>query len=416
MGQTQLTTAMLRYTINYSDFYEDDEDNKAVVNIKYGWVVGAESNGNYDQSNLDKYEDALANGETFYFSGVNPSYFFIQFKRVIIESIVIHFSCVESVPSVADEPHYELVKSMSEINSEDIYAIANTKADAGYMISNATYNTTYDNDKIRQVTAVAPNNEQIGDKEEIMQFKITTESDLYYFQAQNYLGTNPTGYFYTRNNDKNECFIAPAESKTGFAISINANYELSVNFTDSYSKKLCFYSDASSTAFNFYRKATGTGKGPVYLYKFVDVDDQELTLKYSNLSSMSKSYSNGNYGKITSNGISYEYYRTVRANTNSSGYAFSMIHPNYYYGDGGYASSFYNLSSSPIYGIKRISVTYKASSGIKVGYSKVIGEENYTTLPSSSSYTTETVNVDKMHFFKIMTNGSDAYIKDITLF
>ena len=92
-----------------------------------------------------------------------------------------------------------------------------------------------------------------------------------------------------------------------------------------------------------------------------------------------------------------------------------MINPNYYYGDNGYPSSFYNLSTSPIYGIKDIEVTYKATSGIKVMYSKNIGEENYIVLEASSSYITHNVTVSKMNFFKIMTNGSDAYIKDITI-
>lgn len=400
-------------TITYSNYYDDD-DNLGEVSIKYGWVVGAESNGNYDESPLDKYEDYLTSGETFSFSNVNPSYFFLRFKRVNILSIVIHFSCIESIPSVAEESHYELVKNLSTVNSSDIYAISSTISESGYMISNATYHSSYDSDKIRQVTAVAPNEEKIGDKVDILQFKITIDSDLYYFQAQNYLGDNEQGYLITRDDKNNNSFIAPEANKVGFTVSMNEQYQLSVEFNGaSYYKKLCFYSDAGSTAFNFYTK-TG-GKSPVYLYKYVEVAEQELTLNYSNLSSMSKSYANGNYGKITTNGIAYEYYRTVRANNSSSGYAFSLLNPSYYYGDGGYPSSFYNLSTSPIYGIKHISVTYKGSNGIKVGYSKIIGEESYTVLASSSGYVTNTVDVSNMHFFKIMSNGSDAYIKDITI-
>ena len=395
-------------TINFTDYNENDE---GVVTIKYGWVVGSESNGHYDDSPLDQYEDTLSSGEAFDFSGVQPSYFFIQFKRVSIQSIAIHFSCSEHIPDPAEESHYELVKSMSSINNEDIYAISSTKMDAGYMISNATYKPNYEDDKIRQVTAVAPNNEKIADKDDILQFRITKESDLYYFQAQNYLGTNPTGYLTTLDDDKNNSFISPAESKIGFEVSLNEEYQITIALNATKYKKLSFYSDPGSTAFNFYYKT----KSPIYLYKYVEVNEQELTLTYSQLSSMSKSYSNGNYGKITNGGISYEYYRTVRASTNSSGYAFSMINPNYSYGDGGYPSSFYNLPTSPIYGIRRISVTYKATSGIRIGYSKVIGDESYQTMPASSSYVTNYVDVDRMHFFKIMTNGSDAYIKDITL-
>ena len=398
-------------TINFSDYSEDEE---GIVSIKYGWVVGSESNGSYDTSPLNQYEDTLSSGETFNFSGVLPSYFFIQFKRVHIESIAIHFTCNEHVPDPAEGSHYELVKSISDINSEDIYAFSSTKSESGYMMSNAVYNADYSKDKIRKVTAVAPYNETIADKDDILQFKITKESDLYYFQAQNYLGINPTGYLITPDNTENSSFIAPSENKIGLSVSLNENYEITVARDENNYKKLCFYSDASNTWFNFTTKTAG--KSPVYLYKYVEVSEQELTLTYSQLSSMSKSYTNGNYGKITNNGISYEYYRTVRASTNSSGYAFSMISPNYPYGDGGYPSSFYNLSTSPIYGIRRISVTYKATSGIKIGYSKVIGEESYSTLPASSNYVTNYVDVDRMHFFKIMTNGSDAYIKDITLY
>ena len=398
-------------TVTFSN-YDDDFD--AEVNIKYGWVVGSDSSTSYSQSPLNKYEDTLTSGETFYFSSVNPSYFFIQFKSAIIESIIIHFSCIESVPTVADQPHYELVKSLSEINSTDIFAISNTKADSGYMMSTATYNANYDNDKIRQVVACAPSNEQVEDNEAILQLKITKTDDLYYFQAQNYLGTYPTGYFCTNDNNKNELFIGPEENKSGFEMTMNEDYLIHATCTmTNYTKLLSFYHDAGSTAFNCYVKTTG--KQEIYLYKFVDVQEETLTLTYSELTSMSKSYANGNYGKLSNGGFNYEYYRTVRATNNSSGYAFSMINPNYYYGDNGYPSSFYNLSTSPIYGIKTIEVTYKATSGIKIGYSKVIGEESYSTLAASGSYVTNSIVVDKMNFFKIMTNGSDAYIKDITI-
>ena len=398
-------------TVNFTpcnDIYEE-----ANVSIKYGWVVGSTSSGYYDNSPLNKYEDYLTSGETFYFSNLNPSYFYMQFEHVYIQSILIHFSCVESIPSVEEQEHYELVKSLSEINTSDIYAISNTKSESGYMMSNAKYRDNYDDDKIRQIVACAPSNEQVEADSRILQLKITKDSDLYYFQAQNYLGTYEDGYFNTVDREKNELYIGLEANKTGFTMSMDADYKITAMSNGSHSKMLAFYSDASSTAFNCYYKPSG--KSPIYLYKYVPVPDQTFTLNFSNLSSMSKSYANGNYGKITTNGISYEYYRTVKASTSSTGYAFSMIHPNYYYGDGGYPSSFYNLSTTPIYGIKSIAVTYKSSSGIKVGYSQVIGEENYAILASSSSYVTETVNVSKMHFFKIMTNGSDAYIKDISI-
>ena len=398
-------------TVTFSNY---DDDWNAEVNIKYGWVVGSDSDIGYSQSPLDKYEDTLTSGETFYFSNLNPSYFFIQFKYATIESIVIHFSCVESVPSVADQPHYELVKSLSEINSTDIYAISNVKDEAGYMMSTAKYRENYADDKIRQVVACAPSNEQVEDNESILQLKITKSDNLYYFQAQNYLGTYPTGYFQTGDNNKNELFIGPEESRSGFEMTMNEDYLIHATCTmTTYSKLLSYYHDASSNYFNCYQKFSG--KQEIYLYKFVDVQEETLTLNYSGLTSMSKSYANGNYGKLSSGGFSFEYYRTVRATNNSSGYAFSMINPNYYYGDNGYPSSFYNISTSPIYGIKSIAVTYKATSGIKISYSKIIGEESYSTLAASNSYVTNSITVDKMNFFKIMTNGSDAYIQDITV-
>ena len=412
---TTMIGSITDITATFSVYNEAREDD-SYVDIKYGWVVGSTADKSFDQSPLTDYEDFLTSGETFYFSNVKPSYFFIEFSNVKVESIIIHFDCVEYTPSVEDKEHYELVTSMDDINSTDTYAIGSAKTGSGYMMSTATYNATYANDKIRQIYAATINDGKTAYNEHIMQFKITKESDLYYFQAQNYLGTYTDGYLNTPDNDKNELFVGPSESKTGFALTMEASYEVNaVPDLTTHPKKLMFYDagGGSGTAFNCYTKTAG--KGLIYLFKYVEVTEETLVLDYSKISSMSKSYSNGNYGRFTSAGTTYEYYRTVRAGTSSSGYAFSMINPNYYYGDNGYPSSFYNVVSSPIYGIKSISVTYKATNGLKIGYSKVVGEESYQTLPARSSYTEESITVDKMHFFKIMTNGSDAYIKDITL-
>ena len=397
--------------------YGDSEYDEPEIRVKYGWVVGAEQNGNYQDSPLNKYEQSLASGEIFNFDNLHPSYFYLYFSHVYIESIHITFTCEESIPAVDNVEHYELVTSLSDISQDDIYAISSTCSETGYMMSTAVYNTTdITKDKIRGITSVSPTlTHDIEYSDSIMQLKITQESDLYYFQAQNYLGTYEDGYFSTGSNGNNELFILPSENKTGFTISMDENYLLNISCTvGSYTKYLRYFHD-TSTAFNCYTKGTGTGKYLVYLYKYVDVQEESFTLDYSKLTSMSKSYASGNYGTLSTFNTSFEYYRTVRASNNSAGYAFLMKSPNFYYSDNGYPSSFYNLSTSPIYGIKKIEVTYKATSGIKIEYSKDIGDEYYSALSSSANYVTNSIVVDKMNFFKIMTNGSDAYIKDITI-
>ena len=399
-------------TVTFTE-HDDDEHLDSIVKVKYGWEVGSTPSGSYETSPLNKYEESLSSGISFDFGDKLPSYFYIYFENVDIESIVIHYTCEEHLPDYSEEEHYELVKSMSEINNEDIYTISSTKDEAGYVMSRTKRPSG--EDKLRMAEGCAPSNEMILADENILQLKITSSAGLYYFQAQNYLGTNTQGYFNTLDtSNNNSLYIETEANKSGFDVSIDStSYQFNVLFNGSnVTKRLMFYSSASDTYFNCFAKTGGSEKHPIYLYKYVDVAEETITLNSSNLSSMSKSYSNGNYGSLSTGGKTYEYYRKVKS---TSGYAFSMINPDFYYADGGYPSSFYNVPSSPIYGIKNIQVTYKATAGIKIGYSKDVGDESYSSLASAADFVTRSINVTKMNFFKIMTNGSDAYVKDITI-
>lgn len=391
-------------TVTYSgiDAEYADEPN---LSIRYGWECGY-------GGGLNKYADSLESGTTFNFRNLKPSYFLIEIEYAKIESIVIHFACEETQPEIADdEPHYELVTSVSEITSSNIYAIGSTTNGSGYMMSTAK-RTDGSDDKIRMGVSISVFNGKVESNDSILRLHITETDGLYYFETLNY--SQGDGHFFTNTNDKNELYIDDS-NQTGFSLSINGDNQLIVTFTGTaggktYNKQL-YYLPGTTAQFNMYTKAHDA----VYLYKYVDVPTITKTLSYSDLTGMSKSYATGNYGALTTGGTKYEYYRTVRATNNSSGYAFSMLNPNFYYSDHGYPSSFYNISSSPIYGIKQISVTYSSSSGLKIGASVNYGDETYTVLPSTSGYETGTVNVSNANFFKVMTYEGNANIQNITI-
>lgn len=394
-------SGMTDITVTYSEI-ESDYD--TYVNVKYGWSCGY-NNG------LTKYEESLVSGESFTFDGKQPSYFVLLFRYAKIESISIHFSCVEVLPSYEDEDHYELVTSMDDVNSTDIYTIASTIDGSGYAMS-TDKRTDATNDNYRVTIGVRPVNNQIAYDSGVLQLKFSDAGDNQYnIQTQNYLYGD--GYFYSDTN-KNTIWVK-SDQMTNYDLAIDSDHKLQMTFTytssgKQYTRKLYFYS-GTTTQFSMYTSP----HDDVYLYKLVESNDVVKTLSYSNLTAMSKSYASGNYGKLATGGTNYEYYRTVRASSNSTGYAFKMVSPNFYYSDHGYPSSFYNLSNSPIYGIKSISVTYKADSGIKVALAADYGDETINTLASHTSYATETISTSGKNFFKLMTNGSDAYIVDISI-
>ena len=388
-----------------------DEDNY-FVGIKYGWVCGYSSGSYYDDSPLDQYEAFLNSNELFTFNDIQPSYFYMKFYNVNIVSMRFTFSCEEVLPEVPDDSeHFELVTSLSQIDTDSEYAISTTKSESGFMIS------TEEVEKTRGVTAIHPNNNKIAYDEDIMRFSITSDASGYYFQTTNYQGTD--GYIYSTANYGNNDFYIDNSRQTAFNLSFDEDNHCDISFeflysSKTYTKRMQFYNGIPQK-FYFRYKVLDSQNLPVYLYKYIPVENKTMTLAYSDLVGMSKSYANGNYGKLTTNGLSYEYYRTVRATNNSSGYAFKMVAPDFYYSDGGYASSFYNMPSSPIYGIKKITVTYQATSGIMIATASDYGVEIYNTLPSHNSYSSAYITVSTANFFKIMTNGSDANIKDITI-
>ena len=392
------TAGLTDIVVNYSTY--DTERSDGYVSIKYGWETGYSLYG-YDSSPLNKYEHSLDNGDLFDFEGLKPSYFYLYFENVHIESIDIRYTNIETLPDISGSERYELVTSLSEINSSDIYTISSAKTESGYVRL-----------KSRIALSCRAIDNAILYNEEILQLKFIQSGDYYHIQTLNY--TDDNGYLYGSKTTKdNEMYIDP-DNASDISLSFNASGAAEM-FCDAsgITKKMCFYSDASSSAFNFYIKYNNADKLPVYIYKYVPSSIETKIIDSSTVASMSNKYSNGNYGKFANGGTTYEYYRGVKST--SSEYAFKLVSVNYYYNDHGFSGCFYNTYASPIFGIKKIEVTYKAASGIKVGYSKNAGELTTSTLDPSSSYVTSSVDVDKMNFFKVMTNGSDAFIKEITL-
>ena len=97
----------------------------------------------------------------------------------------------------------------------------------------------YASDKFRKAEACIPNDEKIAFSHDAMQFKVTNDGGLYYFQAQNYLGTYQTGYLYTSDNNENELYVGgPSDEKVGFTITINSDFTADIvpNTTTYYKK------------------------------------------------------------------------------------------------------------------------------------------------------------------------------------
>ena len=241
-------------TVSYSDYDHEDP----VVKVKYGFEVGSSSTGSYASSPLTK-ESSLVSETSFNFNNENPSYFYLYFEDAEIEEIVIHFTCVETIPTPA---HYEQVHSIEEINDEDVYTITNTYEGNGYALSNEAYNEVYDYDSNRYAYSISVSDGQFLDDENILKLKIIYDEGDYYFQTQNYLGVYEEGYFMTGENKTNQCFIASEFEKTAFDISFSEYEELEITHSyyyssKNYTKRFLFYSSSYTPIFTFYTSSTG---------------------------------------------------------------------------------------------------------------------------------------------------------------
>ena len=120
-------------------------------------------------------------------------------------------------------------------------------------------------------------------------------------------------------------------------------------------------------------------------------------------------YSTGNYGNYTVNGVTMEYYR---AHKSGSTVATLLPYTGFYSYDA-QGGSLYN--TSPIYGIKSVSITYKSNAAafLYTSDSPVANATAYT-LPKASSFTELSFDVDTDNFFKIMTGSAALNIQALS--
>ena len=157
----------------------------------------------------------------------------------------------------------------------------------------------------------------------------------------------------------------------------------------------------------------GYGYVDNYVEPLVPVVTREMKFVTSEIgSNVSSQYTTGNYGSFTANGINFEYYRGIGTG-NGTDYI-TLLDSNYLYGDGGLGDYIFNIS--PIYDIRELVITYKATESALVTYStNRYEDENSGTiaLEASRDYVTKTVSLPKdTNFVRISTNGSNLYIKE----
>ena len=378
----------------------------------------------YYFSDTDTYDstyatcNSITSGVTYNFDGDTPSFFKIGFWNVKIKSIVLTYSCEPSYPDFTKVNHYEMVTSLSQINDTDEYAIGAYVLDGSdnkrwYVIN------TKEGADFGALEAIEHDGLILEKKNDYssLRFKILKNDTRYVLQTVNF---ETNGYVYATTGSSPTLNITENVEQA-------VTWELSINFDENYPNSIKFYnpnysnvkkstiylnSQTNPKKFALYHQNNYTNNGtePLYVFKYVPKIDVNFTLNSGNLTGISTKYTTGNYGSLTVNSNKYEFYR---AYGHKSDYAFRLIHKDYYYSDHGYPSSFYN--TSPIYGVYKLDITYKATSGLKVGYSKDVGVESYQTLAAASAYTTASVTFTTSNFFKIMSNGSDAYVQSIVV-
>ena len=140
-------------------------------------------------------------------------------------------------------------------------------------------------------------------------------------------------------------------------------------------------------------------------------------LSISTIMEFPHDYSTGNYGSITYDGTTYDYYRTTGIEyATVIPYLLRLFDVHYPYADGGLPGCFSNNINSPINGIQSIKIRYRSQGMLRVTcYADFI---NFYTIELSSSeyYTDATVRPDfDTGFFMICTNGADVDISEIVI-
>lgn len=298
--------------------------------------------------------------------------------------------------------NYELVTSSSGLVEGDLYTFMSFD-DYGHVMAN----TTSINNRFQR-TFTLDNDTPLGD-DDVLYVEYDETSNGGTFLTTNYAGDD--GYLNTTlTTSKNYLqVISVLDDYAYFDITFNTDETADIVFKGKSSRNHVRY-NKSNSCFSCYN--SNSDVAPIYLYRVVDHDPTyEIDLDYTALVNMSKKYYTGNNGKITVGDVDYEYYRTVRASNNSAGYTFRMLDVNYPYADGGYPSAFYNIS--PIYGITKISLNYKAADDVKIVYFKDVTNEQSATLDASIDYVDGSVNMSNANFFKILTDGGDVFINSI---
>ena len=128
-------------------------------------------------------------------------------------------------------------------------------------------------------------------------------------------------------------------------------------------------------------------------------------------------YSTGNYGSITLDGTSYDYYRTVGTpHASSMPYLIRLIDKHYPYADGGYPSYFGNSLSNAISGMTELQIRYRSESSVSIKYYRISNNVQETILPAKEYYNTVHVALeDYPAFFRISTMGSNVDIAEIII-
>ena len=392
--------------VNYEPLDEEDDNYRVDVWHSYYFSDMEDTQSKYASCNT------LASEIPFDFDGDVPCYFKLRFWNVKIVSVSVTYSCEESHPNFSKVDHYEMVTNLSQITSTDFYTIGgfyNNGTENEWYVSNTSFGKNIQALNAIEYDGVIPEKK---DYYPYLKLKITKNSDRYIFQTTN-LGSD-NGYLKV-NTDWALETTESIDNAINFSLTMNEDYTIRMQYPESgNAKKTTLYlnTNNSQAIFALYH-VNNTSQphiDPIYLFKFVPRQNINFTLNKSNLTGISTKYTTGNYGSFNTNSRSFEYYRAYGP---KSDYAFRLIHKDYYYSDHGYPSSVYN--TTPIYGMNQLDITYKASSGLKVGYSIDVGVESYKTLEGSSSYVTRSVSLDDVNFFKIMDNGSDAYVQSIVV-
>ena len=123
-------------------------------------------------------------------------------------------------------------------------------------------------------------------------------------------------------------------------------------------------------------------------------------------------YDTGNYAYYKVDGVTFEFYRAYKPS--SASYLFELLPYISSATDGTVRGSLYN--TTPIYGIRTITLTYKtsATATLYTGDDRVASMTAHT-LPQTSSYQTKTLTIDDDNFFKLDSGSANLYVKALSV-